>query len=67
MKYIFMENPGIDKEECYEKAKLIKREIDNTNRQINRNTDKYFKNNIPLSSCTYHNNTVYSIYEGEED
>jgi hypothetical protein len=49
MKILFVENPDITKEECYEKAKFFSKEIDKSNKQIVRNTKKYFKYNLPLS------------------
>jgi len=49
MKILFVENPNITKEECYERAKFLNKEIDKSNKQIVRNTKKYFKHNLPLS------------------
>lgn len=49
MKILFIENINITKNDCYEKAKIINREIKNSNKKINRNTKKYFKHNLPLS------------------
>jgi hypothetical protein len=49
MKIIFIEYPNISKDDCFIKAKLLKRELNNINRNINRNTKKYFKHNLPFS------------------
>ncbi len=49
MKILFIEHRSITKDECYEKAKIIFKEIKNSNDFINRNTDKYFEHNLPLS------------------
>jgi hypothetical protein len=49
MKILFIENPNITLDECYEKAKIFNKEIKKSNMQIVRNTKKYFKHNLPLS------------------
>lgn len=49
MKIIFIENPEINKEECYKQAIKFYKEISILNKKIVRNTKKYFKYNIPLS------------------
>ena len=49
MKIIFIENPEIDKEECYKQAIMFYKEINNINKKAIRNTKKYFKYNLPLS------------------
>lgn len=49
MKIIFIENPNIDKDECYKQAKMFYKEINKSNMEIVRNTGKYFEYNLPLS------------------
>jgi hypothetical protein len=49
MKILFIENPNITLDECYKKALSFNKEIKRLNMQINRNTKKYFKHNLPLS------------------
>jgi len=49
MKIIFIQDSNITKQECYERAKNLKYEIDKINTYINRNTGEFFTYNIPFS------------------
>lgn len=49
MKILFIENPNIDKDECYKNARFWRNEIEKSNQEIKRNTNKYFNYNLPLS------------------
>ena len=61
-----IENPDWSWSECWDKAKIIDRELNKLNRETFRNTEKFYRMNTPFSFFESEDGTWSSIPELNE-